>query len=145
MLASQLQALGSLHQTVNTEATGQRLAVAIPDIYQSLTQKPRSELQEACLSLQNQPCVFVGSGFVPPDHVAFSGPLNLAPWLYVVPGELTHFRLLLSQLGVHDRFNATQYTTVLAEMAEATCKRRLYGSELQQALSIVQVHTFSGL
>ncbi|KAK9856110.1 hypothetical protein WJX84_004825 [Apatococcus fuscideae] len=86
----------------------------------------------------NQPCVLVGSGFVPPDHVAFSGPLNLAPWLYVVPGELTSFKPLLAELGVQDRFSAAQYGNVLAEMAEATSKRRLSGAELQQALSIVQ-------
>lgn len=68
-----------------------------------------------------------------------SGPLNLAPWLYVVPGELTSFKPLLAELGVRDRFSAAQYANVLAEMAEATSKRRLFGAELQQALSIVQV------
>ena len=57
----------------------------------------------------------------------------------MVPGELTHFKPLLAELGVRDRFNAEQYANVLAEMAETTSKRRLFGAELQQALSIVQV------
>lgn len=71
VLASQLQALGEMHRIGTSENIGQKLAVAIPDIYKSLTQQPAQALQEACLSLQNQPCVLVGSGFVQPDHVAF--------------------------------------------------------------------------
>ena len=71
VLAAQLQALGSMHRSVSTESIGQRIAVAIPDIYKSLTEQSVPVRQEACLTLQTQPCVFVGAGFVPPDHVAF--------------------------------------------------------------------------
>ena len=40
------------------------------------------------------------------------GPLNLAPWLYVIPLELAPFRELLGALGVPPAFTAHQYCQV---------------------------------
>ena len=67
------------------------------------------------------------------------GPLNLAPWLIVIPGELNPFQGLLDSLGVPGSFSAQQYTAVLAAMANQHGSNPLPGSVLEQAISIVQV------
>ena len=67
------------------------------------------------------------------------GPLNLAPWLYVIPGDLASFKELFLQLGVHDGFAAPQYLGMLSDLAEASRGEALSPAELEQAISVVQV------
>jgi sacsin len=66
------------------------------------------------------------------------GPLDLAPWLHVIPAELAPFRDLLLRLGAHESFGAGQYAGVLAAMAESAQGRPLDATTLAQAISIVQ-------
>lgn len=40
------------------------------------------------------------------------GPLNLSPWLYVIPLELAPFKELLAALGVPPSFTAQQFCQV---------------------------------
>jgi hypothetical protein len=51
------------------------------------------------------------------------GPLNLSPWLYVIPLELAPFKDLLAALAVPPSFTPSQYCQVchppLALLAEA--------------------------
>lgn len=67
------------------------------------------------------------------------GPLNLAPWLYVIPGDLASFKELFLQLGVHDGFAAPQYLGMLNDLAEVSHGEALSPAELEQAISVVQV------
>ena len=67
------------------------------------------------------------------------GPLNLAPWLYVIPGDLASFKELFLQLGVHDGFAAPQYLGMLSDLAEVSHGESLAPAELEQAISVVQV------
>ncbi len=68
-----------------------------------------------------------------------SGPLNLAPWLFVLPGELAPFRDLLLRLGVPHHFSAPQYASVLIGMRATVGEAALSATELEQALSVIQV------
>ena len=67
------------------------------------------------------------------------GPLNLTPWLTVIPGELNPFQALLDSLGVPGSFSGQQYSAVLAAMAHQYGSDPLPGPVLEQAVSIVQV------
>lgn len=50
---------------------------------------------------------------VAPERTATRrGPINLAPWLFVIPLELAPFKDLLSALGVPPSFTARQYCQV---------------------------------
>ena len=69
----------------------------------------------------------------------YRGPLNLAPWLVVIPGELNPFQALLEALGVPAAFDGAQYAAVLANMAAQHPDRPLPAATLEQAISIVQV------
>lgn len=68
------------------------------------------------------------------------GPINLAPRLYVVPAELAPFNDLFITFGTPLEFDATQYTTFLADLAAATDCKPLNGRDLEQALAVAQVH-----
>ena len=59
------------------------------------------------------PSVWVGVGFASTDHVAFAGALHLSPYLHVVPADLLPFKLLLTKLGVRERFCADDYVSLL--------------------------------
>ena len=73
------------------------------------------------------------------SHAMCSGPLNLAPWLFVLPGELAPFRDLLLRLGVPHHFSASQYAGVLTGMRAAAGEEALSATQLEQALSVIQV------
>ncbi|KAK9798935.1 hypothetical protein WJX73_003884 [Symbiochloris irregularis] len=85
------------------------------------------------------PCIFTGHGFVSTDKVALKGPLNLAPWLVIIPSELTPFNKLFSMLGASASFSARQYISTLHEMATVHgTSEALPSGVLDQALSITQ-------
>ncbi len=67
-------------------------------------------------------------------QVAFSGPLNLAPWLYVIPIDLAPFKQLLVHVGVCPEFTVSQYRSLLADMAEAGGGKPLSAGQLVQVL-----------
>ncbi len=71
-----------------------------------------------------------------------SGPLNLAPWLYVLPGDLSPFQELLRRLGVPEAFGA-EFAHALKRMAEQANGEALPPAQLDQAVSIIQVLMFS--
>ena len=68
-----------------------------------------------------------------------SGPINLAPRLYVVPAELAPFNHLFVSFGAPLEFNAAQYTAFLADVAQVSGKKILPGRELDQTLAVSQV------
>jgi hypothetical protein len=68
--------------------------------------------------------------------VAFSGPLNLAPWLYVIPIDLAPFKQFLVHVGVCPEFTVSQYRSLLADMAEAVAGKPLAPGQLVQVLRL---------
>lgn len=68
-------------------------------------------------------------------HAFCRGPLNLSPWLYVVPLELQPFRSFLAALGVPPSFSAEQYVHVLSLMAEQHGNAPLPPHQLEQAIA----------
>ena len=67
------------------------------------------------------------------------GPLNLAPWLYIIPGELAPFSALFTQLGARESFTAEQYISTLGDIVAAHgTSEPLPAPVLEQALSIIQ-------
>jgi hypothetical protein len=53
------------------------------------------------------------AAFVAAAAAPLQGSMDLAPYLYVLPLELTPFLDVLAALGGQEAFSAAQYTTVL--------------------------------
>ena len=71
--------------------------------------------------------------------VPSSGPLNLAPRLYVVPAELAPFKDLFLRFGAHGEFSVAQFCGFLADLAATSGGESLSAQELDQALAVTQV------
>ena len=67
------------------------------------------------------------------------GPLNLAPFLYVTPRDLAPFGDLLLRLGVHETFTAQQFLSMLDAVHKQAAGKPLEATQLEQAISVVQV------
>jgi sacsin len=139
VLAAQLLELGKRHLRVGGRAVGRQLAAAIPRIYTLLHQLlGREEMEIVKAVLEGCSWVWVGDGFAPVDQVAFTGPLNLAPYLFVVPSDLSAFQELLSELGVREALAPGDYARVLARMAADTDGCPLQDGQLSVAVWLVQ-------
>ncbi|KAK9808692.1 hypothetical protein WJX72_002029 [[Myrmecia] bisecta] len=138
VVAAQLKQVGAMHRGGADTATRQALAAAVPQIYTALAALDAHGMELCRAVLEGAACVWVGACFATVEQVAISGPLNLAPWLYVLPGELAPFRDLLLQLGVPHHFSPRQYVSVLHGMREAAADTPLTAAQLEQALSVVQ-------
>ncbi|KAL7180871.1 hypothetical protein ACSBR1_039850 [Camellia fascicularis] len=60
--------------------------------------------------------VWIGDDFVPANALAFDSPVKFSPYLYVVPSELSEFRVLLLALGVRLSFDVLDYFRVLQRL-----------------------------
>ncbi|KAJ0963928.1 hypothetical protein J5N97_029050 [Dioscorea zingiberensis] len=67
-------------------------------------------------ALDGIPWVWVGDNFVLAEALAFDSPVKYHPYLYVVPSELSEFRVLLSELGVKLTFDTSDYLHVLQHL-----------------------------
>ena len=118
ILAGQLAAVGRANVSVQDTDARQQLAVVATQLYTRLSALPESYADVAG-QLTDSPCVWVGHGFAPPSQVALEGPLDLAPYLYVIPRELTPFQSFLLGIGVQARFTPRQYAGLLTGLKEA--------------------------
>eukprot|EP00965_Chrysotila_dentata_P057794 1916424-Pleurochrysis_carterae.AAC.2 len=89
-------------------------------------------------ALQQQPCIWVGNRFVDASLTAMRSPLNLFPYLHVVPADLHCFSAVLQQLGVRERFESTQLIFLLDQLARQADGRPLQMETLQMVLAVVQ-------
>ncbi|XP_059447074.1 uncharacterized protein LOC132178626 isoform X3 [Corylus avellana] len=60
--------------------------------------------------------VWIGDDFVFPNALAFDSPVKFSPYLFVVPSELSEFRVLLLELGVRLSFDVWDYFNVLQRL-----------------------------
>ncbi|KAM0945268.1 putative transcription factor C2H2 family [Dioscorea sansibarensis] len=86
----------------------------IPQIYSKLQKligtNDFKDLKEA---LKGIPWVWVGDNFVLAEALAFDSPVKYHPYLYVVPSELSEFRVLLLELGVKLTLDTSDYVHIL--------------------------------
>ncbi|KAK1325685.1 hypothetical protein QJS10_CPA01g00101 [Acorus calamus] len=89
----------------------------IPALYSKLQDSvSSSDFVTLKASLDGVPWVWIGDNFVLPKHLAFDSPVKYHPYLYVVPTELSEFRILLSELGVKLTFDTVDYLHVLQHL-----------------------------
>ena len=118
VLADQLCALGEAHAVVADAAVGRALAAAVPRVYALMTAAlNHADFAAAERKARTRAVVWVGTGFARVDAVAFAGALDLAPYLHVLPADLTCFRPLLTALGVRDAFAPRDYVGLLRRLA----------------------------
>ncbi len=128
VIAVQLRELAALYELVKKADHGlsntayqdlrERVTALIPILYQSLNAAAVQKKDELRFHLRDSAWVWVGDTFVRPSRVAFSSPINAAPYLYLVPQDLAVFRNLLSVFDVRMTFGALDYVEVLQQMAE---------------------------
>jgi sacsin len=138
-LCHQLAALGDMHARVDDTPTAQQLAAALPRLYQHLSKsRTAPSFPAAASALINRRCIWVGAGFARPSTVALTGPLNLAPYLHVLPADLISFRGVLSALGVRDAFDCADFASVLQSLADDNGVAALSPPQLELAVWLLQ-------
>eukprot|EP00897_Mesotaenium_endlicherianum_P007203 jgi/Mesen1/6510/ME000332S05518 len=112
---------------------------AVPKIYSLLTQMLGSEEMPLVRAvLEGGRWVWVGDSFCLISECALTGPLQLAPYLRIIPADLASFRELLMELGVRDSLTPSEYAHVLKRMAEDAASNPLDGHQLAAAVGLVQ-------
>ncbi|CAL9081959.1 unnamed protein product [Musa acuminata var. zebrina] len=119
VLCSQLIELSRSYDKLKTQSEEEPsvdtvLTREIPSIYLYLQEFVGTDRFKVLKEyLDGVPWVFIGDNFVFPRLLAFDSPVKYHPYLYVVPSELSEFRVLLSELGVKLTFEAIDYVHVL--------------------------------
>ncbi|KAJ0963933.1 hypothetical protein J5N97_029055 [Dioscorea zingiberensis] len=89
----------------------------IPQLYSKLQKfVGTDDFKDLKKALDGIPWVWVGDNFVLAEALAFDSPVKYHPYLYVVPSELSEFRVLLSELGVKLTFDTSDYLHVLQHL-----------------------------
>lgn len=96
----------------------ERITALIPNLYQILNQCAATPHANELLDLLgNASWIWVGDMFVPVSRVAFMSSINIAPYLYLVPQDLSVYTHLLNAFGVRQTFSSRDYISVLERMA----------------------------
>ena len=98
----------------------ERITALIPNLYQSLNSVALQKKIEIVDILQGVDWIWIGNSFVSPSRVSFSSPINISPYLYLVPQDLAVYSYLLKIFGVRQSFSARDYVDVLQRMAADT-------------------------
>jgi sacsin len=116
----------------------QTLASTIPRMYTLLDKwldggEGRDLMNEVQALLMKKKWLWVGDAFVGVDRVAFEATENARPHLFAVPKELECFAPLLRYFGVRDKFFASDYVRVNAELFRLSGEGVNGGGVLQKA------------
>ena len=131
VIAVQLRELAVLYERVKTadpngvaglstiayQDLRERVTALIPILYQSLNATALQKKDEIRFHMRDSAWVWVGDSFVQPSRVAYSSPINAAPYLYLVPQDWAVYRNLLNIFEVRLTFGALDYIEVLQQMA----------------------------
>lgn len=128
VLATQLREISLLYDSIiasevsmlDKENIQETISSTIPSLYQKLNSCISTEKNDIVSVLNKVKCLWVGQKFEIPSNVAFSSPLNAAPYLNIVPQDLAVFRKLLAELGVRSRYTIRDFINVLREIANET-------------------------
>ena len=120
-----------------SEDTRQDVAIAVTQLYKVLGGLLRNptEISRVKEQLKEQEWIWVGVGFESIAKVALSGPLDLSPWLFVIPEGITPFREMLLKLGVPSSFQAFQFAGVLVRSHLLFTRQILQGEVYLSLLS----------
>ncbi|KAG9441938.1 hypothetical protein H6P81_017792 [Aristolochia fimbriata] len=91
----------------------------IPNLYSKIQEfVGTDDLKNLKSAVEGVPCIWIGDTFVEPKILAFDAPVKFPPYLYVVPSELSEFRVLLTVLGVKLTFDTMDYLHVLQHLRD---------------------------
>lgn len=82
--------------------------------------------------------LWMGDGFVPSDHIAYTSSINATPYLHTVPPDLACYRNLLSAFSIRNTFGSSDYCLVLTRMAQETKGRHCSAEQVELAVNLVQ-------
>ena len=101
-LSQQLLAIAANYsQEKRNESTDQTFVSVIPQIYQKLSNFLNTpDFTDVTRICDRGPVVFTGNDFVPVQKVAFKSPIDMTPYLSVVPRDLITFESFFRALGV---------------------------------------------
>lgn len=83
------------------------------------------------------PFIFVGSMFVHVNRVAENEQFDAKPYLYVLPPNFSHFKMLWDCVGVEKSFTVEQFHTVLKELRSRYGGHALSHSDLSVCFTIL--------
>jgi sacsin len=134
--------------------TRQTLSTVVPRLYQTLNRVQGSDMHVVRETLFSIPWIWVGEKFVKIEQVAFTSPVNAAPYLYTVPTDLAVFSNLLEAFGVRRNLSASDFRQVLLSMASETRAdlqsqpdtkpNPLIPTQLELAISLIQILSDEG-
>ncbi|XP_075490038.1 uncharacterized protein LOC142528761 isoform X2 [Primulina tabacum] len=118
VVAAQLLELGKNNEIVSDPILRQELALAMPRIYSNLMSLLGSdEIDIVRAVLEGCRWIWVGDGFATSSEVVLNGPLNLAPYIRLMPIDLAAFSDLFLELGIQERLRPSDYANILYRMA----------------------------
>lgn len=82
--------------------------------------------------------LWMGDGFVPPDHIAYTSSINATPYLHTVPPDLACYRNLLSSFSIRNTFGSSDYCLVLTRMAQEAKGCNCNVEQVELAVNLVQ-------
>lgn len=94
-----------------------QLQKTMPSLYSRLQEYiSTNDFDKLKAELDGVSWVWIGDDFVSPHSLAFDSPVKFAPYLYVVPSELSEFKDLLVKLGARLSFGIGDYLHVLQQL-----------------------------
>ncbi|RAL41091.1 hypothetical protein DM860_008789 [Cuscuta australis] len=139
VVAAQILELGKDNEIVTDQIFRQQLALAMPRIYARLTEMICSDEMDIIKAvLECCRWVWVGNGFATAEEVVLNGPLNLAPYIRVIPIDLAVFRDLFLELGIREFLTFSDYANISYRMAMQKGLDPLTTEELTAAILIAQ-------
>ncbi|XP_073158695.1 uncharacterized protein [Henckelia pumila] len=137
VVAAQLLELGKNNEIVSDPFLRQELALAMPRIYSNLMSLVGSdELDIVRAVLEGCRWIWVGDGFATSSEVVLNGPLNLAPYIRVMPIDLAAFSDLFLELGIQERLRPSDYANILHRMATKKGAAPLDSQEISSVVFI---------
>jgi sacsin len=128
------------------QALREKITQLIPGFYQYLNSSINSYGEIIHKILDDCSWIWLGDLFISPSDVAYSSPLNMSPYLHLVPRDLAVYSKLLNAFGVRQSFSGKDYVEVLRRLAfdsgvmkDAANVIALSESQTDLALSLVSL------
>jgi sacsin len=138
-IAAQLLELGKNNEILIDQVLRQELALAMPKIYSILARLLGSDEMDIVKAvLEGSRWIWVGDGFATLSEVVLDGPLQLVPYIRVIPTDLAVFRGLFVELGVREFLTPSDYADVLCRIAVRKGTSPLDPQEIRAAVLIAQ-------
>jgi sacsin len=104
-------------QGSDIQSLREKITQLIPGFYQYLNSSINTYGEIIHKILDGCSWIWLGDLFVSPSDVAYSSPLNMSPYLHLVPRDLAVYSKLLNAFGVRQNFSGKDYVEVLRRLA----------------------------